>query len=322
MLISHCAARSGSRVRARLARVGTLGLLLSGIAGLYSPAAAAAVVTIGGAPLTSIPAAKYYNFQPSANDSQHRALRFSIANKPSWAGFDATYGRLYGSPIPANVGSYRNIVISVSDGQYTASLPAFAITVTALADPGPVISGAPATTAVVGKPYVFQPKASDSYGLRLGFQVSNKPAWLTLNSATGELSGIPGASSVGTYRAIVEFVSDGYKSATLQAFTLTVSAGTTASAAPAPATPAAVTLQWQPPTENTDTSPLTDLAGYHVYYGTSSQSLNSKITVASPGISSYVVENLAPGTWYFAVAGYNSEGVEGDRSGVAMRSVQ
>lgn len=320
MSIANCAARSGSRVRARLARVGTLGLLLAGAAGLCPPAQAAAVVTIGGSPVTSIPAAKYYNFQPWASDSQHRTLRFSIANKPSWAGFDAAYGRLYGSPIPANVGTYRNVVISVSDGQYTASLPAFAITVAPLADPGPVISGTPAATATVGKAYTFQPKASDSYGLRIGFQVINKPSWLTLNSATGQLSGTPGPGNVGTYHSIVESVSDGYKSATLQAFNLTVSGGAAVSAPPPG--PAAVTLQWAPPTENTDTSPLTDLAGYHVYYGTSAQSLSSRITVASPGISTYVVENLAPGTWYFAVAGYNSDGVEGDLSSVASRSVQ
>ena len=256
MLISHCAARSGARARARLARVGALGLLVAGAVGLYSPAEAAAVVTIGGSPVISIPAARYYNFQPWASDSRHKALRFAIANKPSWAGFDATYGRLYGSPIPANVGTYRNVVISVSDGQYTATLPAFAITVTALADPGPVINGTPATTAAVDKAYAFQPKASDSYGLRIGFQITNKPIWLTLNSATGQLYGTPGPGNVGTYRSIVESVSDGYKSATLQAFNLTVSGAAAVSAAAA--APAAVTLQWQPPTVNTDTSPLTD----------------------------------------------------------------
>src|SRR6185437_14222893 len=318
-MISHCAARRGLRVRARCARVGTWGLMIVAAAGLCSAAHASSVVTIGGTPLKSLPAAKYYSFQPSASDSQHRALHFSIANKPAWAGFDATHGRLYGSPIPANVGTYRNIVISVSDGHYTASLPAFAITVAPLADPGPVISGTPATTATVGKAYTFQPKASDPYGLRIGFQIINKPSWLTLNSATGQLSGTPGPGNVGTYRSIVESVSDGYKSATLQAFNLTVT-GPGAVSGPA-AAPAAVTLQWQPPTENTDASPLTDLAGYHVYYGTSAQSLSSRITVASPGISSYVVENLTPGTWYFAVAGYNSDGVEGSLSGVATRSV-
>jgi len=291
-------------------------------AGLCSAAHASSVVTIGGTPLKSLPAAKYYSFQPSASDSQHRALHFSIANKPAWASFDTTYGRLYGSPIPANVGTYSNIVISASDGQYSAALPAFSITVTPLADPGPVISGTPPTAAVVGKGYGFTPVASDSYGLRMVFFVYNKPAWLTLNSATGLLWGTPGPGDVGTYGTIVESVTDGYKTATLRAFNLTVTAGGSGSSSLLQTAPAAVTLQWQPPTQNTDDSPLTDLAGYHVYYGTSAEALNSKITVASPGISSYVVENLSPGTWYFAVAAYNSNGVEGNLSGVASRSVQ
>jgi hypothetical protein len=320
-MILNCAARSGLRVRARYGRVGTWGLMIVAAAGLCSAAhAATAVVTIQGTPVTSVPAAKYYNFQPWASDSLHRTLRYAIVNKPAWASFDATYGRLYGSPIPANVGTYRNIVISASDGQYTARLPAFSITVTPLADPGPVISGTPPTAAVVGKGYGFTPTASDSYGLRMVFFVYNKPAWLTLNSATGLIWGTPGPGDVGTYSNIVESVTDGYKRATLQAFNLTVSPSGS-SALPQTA-PAAVTLQWQPPTENTDGSSLTNLAGYHVYYGTSADALNSKITVANPGISSYVVENLAQGTWYFAVAGYNSDGVEGDLSAVASRSVQ
>jgi hypothetical protein len=323
-MISHCAAHSGLRVRARYARVGTWGLMIGAAAGLCSAAhAATPVVTIRGTPATSVPAAKYYNFQPAGSDSQHRALRFSIVNKPAWAGFDTAWGRLYGSTIPANVGTYRNIVISVSDGQYTAALPAFSITVTPLADPGPVISGSPPTTAAVGRVYSFQPVASDSYGLRMVFEIYNKPAWLTLNSVTGQLSGIPGPSSAGTYSTIIESVTDGYKRGILQAFNLTVvGSATGASATGAATAPASITLQWQAPTENTDASPLTNLAGYHVYYGTSPQALSSRISIANPGISSYVVENLAHGTWYFTVAGYNSSGVEGDLSGVASRSVQ
>ena len=294
----------------------------------FSTAADAATpaVTIGGTPVTSVPAAKYYNFQPWANDSQHKTLKFSITNKPAWAGFDAVYGRLYGSPIPANVGTYRNVIISVSDGQAQATLPAFSITVQPLADPGPVISGTPPTVTAVGTTYSFQPTTTNPYGLRIVFRANNKPAWLTLDTATGKLSGTPGPGDVGTYRQIVESVSDGYKSATLNAFDLTVSAATAGQPAPPPSAPqpasASVTLQWQPPTENTDTSPLTDMAGYHIYYGTNAQSLGSSVTVANPGIASYVVDDLAPGTWYFEVAAYNSSGVEGDLSDLATRAVQ
>lgn len=305
--------------------------------GLSGAAVAAAVsVNIGGTPVTSVAAAKYYNFQPWATDSQHRTLKFSVANKPAWAGFDPSHGRLYGSPLPANVGTYRNVVISVSDGRTTATLPAFSITVQPLNDPGPVISGAPPKTAVVGKAYTFQPSARNDYGLRIVFQVYNKPAWLTLNSATGYLSGTPAAKDAGRYTNIVVSVTDGYKRGSLQAFNLVVSAAASSGKpqpAPAPqptpmptpappAASAAVTLQWLPPTENTDSSPLTDLAGYHVYYGTAPQSLDSSVTVANPGVATYVVDNLAPGTWYFAVAAFNAGGVEGDLSDVTSRVVQ
>ena len=270
-------------------------------------------------------AAKYYSFQPSAKDALNKRVTFSIANKPAWTGFDPTYGRLYGSPVPANVGTYSNIVITVSDGTSKATLPAFSITVQPLADPGPVISGTPASKAVVGTTYTFQPTAADSYGLRMVFMVTNKPAWMTLDTATGKLSGTPTAGNAGTYGNITETVSDGYKSASLKAFTVTVGASAAqapASTSPPPATVTSVSLQWQPPTVNTDASSLTDLAGYHVYYGNSPDSMTSRITVANPGIATYVVDNLPPGVWYFGIAAYNSRGSESDLSNVATRTLQ
>ncbi len=37
------------------------------------------------------------------------------------------------------------------------------------------------------------------------------------------------------------------------------------------------TLSWDPPTTNADGTPLTDLAGYRIYYGTSSGSYSQNI---------------------------------------------
>ncbi|MCP4409787.1 MAG: fibronectin type III domain-containing protein [Gammaproteobacteria bacterium] len=70
------------------------------------------------------------------------------------------------------------------------------------------------------------------------------------------------------------------------------------------------TLSWVPPTSNEDGSPLNDLAGYKVYYGTSPGSYPNVIDVANPGIASYVVENLSPNTYYFVITAYNSSGDE------------
>jgi len=70
-----------------------------------------------------------YAFAPSASDADGDALSFSIRNKPSWASFDAATGRLAGIPQFGDVGTYDGIVVSVSDGSASVSLPAFSIAV-------------------------------------------------------------------------------------------------------------------------------------------------------------------------------------------------
>ncbi|MBZ0156183.1 MAG: fibronectin type III domain-containing protein, partial [Alphaproteobacteria bacterium] len=71
---------------------------------------------------------------------------------------------------------------------------------------------------------------------------------------------------------------------------------------------ASAALSWDAPTTNTDGSPLTDLAGYKLYYGTSSGSYSQTINVGTT--SSYTVTGLLGGTYYFAVTAYDSEGNE------------
>jgi hypothetical protein len=65
-----------------------------------------------------------------------------------------------------------------------------------------------------------------------------------------------------------------------------------------------------PPTENTDGSTLTNLAGYNIHYGTASHHYTQVVAVSNPGLATYVVSNLTPGTYYFAVAAVNSSGTE------------
>jgi hypothetical protein len=81
------------------------------------------------------------------------------------------------------------------------------------------------------------------------------------------------------------------------------------------------TLDWMPPTENSDGSALTNLAGYTVYYGTSPSSLTQSVKITNPGLSAYTMTNLSSGTWYFAVTSYSSTGIESDRSGVVTTTI-
>ncbi|TMP38362.1 tandem-95 repeat protein [Pseudoalteromonas rubra] len=84
---------------------------------------------ISGTPSTSVDQDTAYRFTPDATDLDGDSLTFSIENQPVWANFDAQSGTLSGTPGRDDVGNYANIVISVSDGELTASLPAFAIDV-------------------------------------------------------------------------------------------------------------------------------------------------------------------------------------------------
>jgi hypothetical protein len=85
---------------------------------------------ISGTPAVTVAAGSNYSFTPVAGDASGNALIFSILNGPSWATFSASTGQLSGTPQSADVGTYLDILITVSDGHASALLPAFAIQVT------------------------------------------------------------------------------------------------------------------------------------------------------------------------------------------------
>lgn len=265
--------------------------------------------SIQGSPQTAVAAGASYSFQPVAKGGDGNSLKFTIQNKPQWAMFNATNGALTGKPGSSQVGRYSGIVISVSDGTASAALPAFSVSVTA--SDAPAISGAPATSVVVGNTYRFTPAASSPRGQALTFSIFGKPSWASFDESTGELSGAPDAGDVGTSSGIVISVSDGGQSASLPAFAIAVTqtGGGTA------------TLSWLPPQQNTDGTPLVNLAGYHVYYGTNASSLSKLVKIANPGVSTYVISDLSPGTWYFSVKAYNAKNVESDFSAKVSKTI-
>jgi hypothetical protein len=73
-------------------------------------------------------------------------------------------------------------------------------------------------------------------------------------------------------------------------------------------------LSWTPPTQNTDDTPLEDLAGYKIHYGNSSGNYSETITLNNPGLSSYLVDNLVPADWFFVMTSFNTSGVESSYS--------
>ena len=230
-----------------------------------------------------------------------------VAGTVTWqvngvSGGNTTVGMVSGAGLyaaPSKVPSPATVsVTAVSTDDLTRSASA-TVTVIAGTTP-PTISGTPPTTATAGKAYSFQPTASGGSGGTLTFSIANQPSWATFSTSTGLLSGTPASGAVGTYSNISISVSDGTNTATLPAFTITVSAGSTGTA----------TLSWTIPTTRTDGSALTNLAGFHIYYGPSLGNYTTVVTIANPSVSTYVVSNLTSGTYYFVATAYDANGLE------------
>ena len=264
-------------------------------------------LTIAGSPPTSVTVASPYSFTPSASGASGTALRFSIQNQPSWATFNAANGALTGAPNAANVGTYANIVISVSDGTQSVALSPFTIQVVK----GVTISGTPLASVNAGSPYGFTPTASGPSGSTLTFSIQNQPPWATFNAANGALTGTPGAANVGTYSNIVIAVTSGGASASLPAFTISVNQVSNGTAA----------LTWTPVTKNTDGTVLANLAGYRVHYGTSANAMNTVVTLSNPSLTNYLVTNLSSGTWYFGITAYTASGMQSSLSNVGQKTI-
>lgn len=310
---------AAARTRASNTRSIALVLLLALLATFAAASVHAAAPTIAGTPATIATVGARYSFAPQAHDADGDRLRFWIWNKPAWASFDSRTGRLVGTPGSRHVRTYANISIGVTDGRSRATLPSFSITVQSTGTPAPTtpenspptISGTAPTQVVAGQAYSFTPSATDPNGDALTFSIGNKPAWATFSQSTGRLAGTPGAADVGNYGNILISVSDGRQSASLAPFSIAVVGIATGSA----------TLTWQPPTTRSDGSTLTNLAGFKVLWGTTRGSYPSSVRLTNPGLTSYVVGNLAPATYYFVVVAVDANGLESTHSNEAWKTI-
>jgi hypothetical protein len=145
-------------------------------------------------------------------------------------------------------------------------------------------------------------------GLTLGAMAA-----VALAGCGGSDSGISNAAtSTSTPTTVADTASAGGSSS---------SGSTSGSGSTTPATPptssnnGSIAFSWVPPTENSNGSPLTNLAGYKIHYGTASQDYSEVVALNNPSLNRYVLDSLPSGTYYFAITAYNSAGVESTLSG-------
>jgi hypothetical protein len=134
--------------------------------------------TIAGSPASGTMYGEMYEFVPSASDADGDTLTFDAQNKPAWASFDSSTGKLYGQPTMAHIGNYDGIVVGVSDGTDRASLPAFSVTVSQTAMGVVTLNWAAPTENSDGSALmdlagykIYKRKNSGSFGLEI--QIDN-----------------------------------------------------------------------------------------------------------------------------------------------------
>ena len=57
-------------------------------------------------------------------------------------------------------------------------------------------------------------------------------------------------------------------------------------------------------------------------WGTTSGTYTDSVTINNSTVSTYIIENLAPGTYEFVATAFNAAGVESTHSNIATRVVQ
>jgi len=176
--------------------------------------------TIVGVPVTEVLEGSLYTFAPLAEDvdilyGDEISLTLTLdQTKPDWLSFDDLTGAISGSPSDTDVGVLTNIVVAVTDGEETTSLPAFDLTITNVP---PTISGS-LQDATEDVAYSFTPTASGGDS----FVATNLPTWASINPTTGEITGTPLNDDVGTTAKISIELSDANETVTLSDLSLGV----------------------------------------------------------------------------------------------------
>lgn len=117
-----------------------------------SPPPANSQPSITGQPGTAVLVGQTYTFRPAASDPDGDTLTFTASNLPAWAVFDESTGQISGTPDAEHVGTFSGITITASDGEASATLGPFEITVTEVAGGSATLSWVAPTQNVDGSP--------------------------------------------------------------------------------------------------------------------------------------------------------------------------
>jgi hypothetical protein len=94
------------------------------------------------------------------------------------------------------------------------------------------------------------------------------------------------------------------------------------SASPPPVVTGFLHISWTPPTTNADGTPLTDLAGFVIRYGTIAGAYTQSVTVNDPLATSYQIDGLPVGVYFVVVVAFDTSGNLSSPSSEVTKTIQ
>jgi hypothetical protein len=198
----------------------------------------------------------------------------------------------------SDAGTYS---VRVSDGNTEATASA-TLSVTVL-DPVEIATGPQSQLVMQGDSVQFSVSATGTGPLSYQWSYNGTP----ISGATSSSYSIASAQvdDAGTYSVLV---GNGHTQASASA-TLAVEV---------PVVDVDIELNWSMPDQREDGSALSEqeIAGYVIAWGTSSSALTETLNISGAGSLSTVIADLELGTYYFAIATVDADGMQGGFSEV------
>jgi hypothetical protein len=141
---------------------------------------------------------------------------------------------------------------------------------------------------LVNTDYSFIPVAKDDDNDLLTYSITNKPSWAKFDTSTGKLRRVATIESI--YSDITISVTDGLNFSSLPLFDINVIQLFVQ-----------VTIEWDKPTTNEDETPLDNISGYEISYGTESKKYDNNIYIDSGNILTAVIDDLDAGEYFFSL---------------------
>ncbi|RKY54408.1 MAG: hypothetical protein DRP89_05000, partial [Candidatus Neomarinimicrobiota bacterium] len=157
-----------------------------------------------------------YSYDFDCSEDGQGNIVYHANAKPSWLSLNSTTGLLAGTPSNNDVGE-ASVSIFVSDGNGGSDTASFTLTIN---NRDPVLESTAISSAYEDSSYAYDIDFDDE-GEGATYSWNIKPDWLSLNTSTGEISGIPRNSYVGDNTVSVK-IDDGKGGEAYETFVLNV----------------------------------------------------------------------------------------------------